>query len=72
MKARIIAIIAGSALLAGSLGGCVSKKKYSELETLHRQMSQDYTTLQTAHQQAQTKAQTLKPYSTRPAGTTPT
>ncbi len=60
MKARIIAIIAGSALLAGSLGGCVSKKKYSELETLHRQMSQDYTTLQTAHQQAQTKAQTLQ------------
>lgn len=60
MKPRIIAIIAGSALLAGSLGGCVSKKKYSELETLHRQMSQDYTTLQTAHQQAQTKAQTLQ------------
>lgn len=58
MKPRIIAIIAGSALLAGSLGGCVSKKKYSELETLHRQMSQDYTTLQTAHRQAQTKAQT--------------
>ena len=58
MKPRIIAIIAGCALLAGSLGGCVSKKKYSELETLHRQMSQDYTTLQTAHQQAQTKAQT--------------
>ena len=45
---------------AGSLGGCVSKKKYSELETLHRQMSQDYTTLQTAHRQAQTKAQTLQ------------
>ncbi len=60
MKPRIIAIIAGSALLAGSLGGCVSKKKYSELEILHRQMSQDYTTLQTAHQQAQTKAQTLQ------------
>ena len=60
MKPRIIAIIAGSALLAASLGGCVSKKKYSELETLHRQMSQDYTTLQTAHQQAQTKAQTLQ------------
>ena len=60
MKPRIIAIIAGSALLAGSLGGCVSKKKYSELETLHRQMSQDYTTLQTAHQQAQTKAQTMQ------------
>ena len=60
MKPRIIAIIAGSALLAGSLGGCVSKKKYSELETLHRQMSQDYTTLQTAHRQAQTKAQTLQ------------
>ncbi len=60
MKPRIIAIIAGSALLAGSLGGCVSKKKYSELETLHRQMSQDYTTLQTAHQQAQTKVQTLQ------------
>ncbi len=60
MKPRIIAIIAGSALLASSLGGCVSKKKYSELETLHRQMSQDYTTLQTAHRQAQTKAQTLQ------------
>lgn len=60
MKPRIIAIIAGSALLAGSLGGCVSKKKYGELETLHRQMSQDYTTLQTAHQQAQTKVQTLQ------------
>lgn len=60
MKPRIIAIIAGSALLAGSLGGCVSKKKHSELETLHRQMSQDYTTLQTAHRQAQTKAQTLQ------------
>ncbi len=60
MKPRIIAIIAGSALLAGSLGGCVSKKKYSELETLHRQMSQNYTTLQTAHRQAQTKAQTLQ------------
>ena len=60
MKPRIIAIIAGSALLAGSLGSCVSKKKYSELETLHRQMSQDYTTLQTAHRQAQTKAQTLQ------------
>lgn len=60
MKPRIIAIIAGSALLAGSLGSCVSKKKYSELEILHRQMSQDYTTLQTAHQQAQTKAQTLQ------------
>ena len=60
MKPRIIAIIAGSALLAGSLGGCVSKKKYNELETLHRQMSQDYTTLQTAHRQAQTKAQTLQ------------
>jgi len=59
MKPRIIAIIAGSALLAGSLGSCVSKK-YSELEILHRQMSQDYTTLQTAHQQAQTKAQTLQ------------
>ncbi len=60
MKPRIIAIIAGSALLAGSLGSCVSKKKYSELEILHRQMSQDYTTLQTAHQQDQTKAQTLQ------------
>lgn len=60
MKPRIIAIIAGSALLAGSLGSCVSKKKYSELEILHRQMSQDYTTLQTAHRQAQTKAQTLQ------------
>ena len=60
MKPRIIAIIAGSALLAGRLGSCVSKKKYSELEILHRQMSQDYTTLQTAHQQAQTKAQTLQ------------
>mgnify|MGYP001050838578 FL=1 len=60
MKPRIIAIIAGSALLAGSLGSCVSKKKYSELEILHRQMSQDYTTLQTADQQAQTKAQTLQ------------
>ncbi len=60
MKLRIIAIIAGSALLAGCLGGCVSKKKYSELETLHRQMSQDYTTLQTAHRQVQSKAQTLQ------------
>ena len=60
MKPRIIAIIAGSALLAGSLGGCVSKKKYSELEKHHRQTSQVYTTLQTAHRQAHTKAQTLQ------------
>ena len=60
MKPRIIAIIAGACLLAGSLGGCVSKKKYAELEAEHRQLNQNYTTLLSDHRQAQSKAQTLE------------
>ena len=47
-------------LLAGSFTGCVSKKKYNELEALHRQMSQNYTTVQANYQQEQAKSQTIQ------------
>ncbi len=42
-----------------AMPGCVSKKKYAELEAQHQALQQDYTTLQTNYNQSQTKAQTI-------------
>ncbi len=47
-------------VLAGGLTGCVSKKKYNDLAALHREMSQNYTTMQANYQQEQAKSQTIQ------------
>lgn len=60
MKIRTISALMAGVLLAGSFAGCVSKKKYNELEALHRQMSQNYTTVQANYQQEQAKSQTIQ------------
>ena len=46
MKVTYIAAAMVAIMMGASFTGCVSKKKYSELQALHQQMSQDYTTIQ--------------------------
>lgn len=57
MKTLSFAVISLSLVLAS---GCVSKKKYAELEAQHRQLSQDYTTLTNNYNSSQSKAQTIE------------
>lgn len=47
-------------MVASSLTGCVSKKKYAELEAAHRELSQNYTTLQSSLNQEQMKGKTIE------------
>lgn len=60
MKIRFTAALVAGALLAGSLTGCVSKKKYDELAALHQEMSQNYTTLQSNFNDEKTKSATIQ------------
>lgn len=60
MKAKHIASALALVMMGASLTGCVSKKKYTELQALHQEMSQNYTTLQGNYQQEKTKAQTVQ------------
>lgn len=58
MRLRNLALLLGGAMIL-AMPGCVSKKKYAELEAQHQALQQDYTTLQTNYSQSQTKAQTI-------------
>ena len=58
MRLRNLALLLGGAMIL-AMPGCVSKKKYAELEAQHQALQQDYTTLQTNYNQSQTKAQTI-------------
>ena len=58
MRLRNLALLLGGAMIL-AMPGCVSKKKYAELEARHQALQQDYTTLQTNYNQSQTKAQTI-------------
>lgn len=58
MKLRNIAMIVGAAMIV-ALPGCVSKKKYAELQAEHQALQQNYTTLQSDYGKAQSKAQTI-------------
>lgn len=60
MKHNQIALALAAVLVASSLTGCVSKKKYAELEAAHRELSQNYTTLQNSLNQEQMKGQTIE------------
>lgn len=60
MKHNQIALALAAVLVASSLTGCVSKKKYAELEAAHRELSQNYTTLQSSLNQEQMKGQTIE------------
>lgn len=60
MKTKAIATLMAGVVLAGGLTGCVSKKKYNDLAALHREMSQNYTTMQANYQQEQAKSQTIQ------------
>ncbi len=42
-----------------AMPGCVSKKKYAELQAEHQALQQNYTTLQSDYGKAQSKAQTI-------------
>ncbi len=58
MKLRNIAMIVGAAMIV-AMPGCVSKKKYAELQAEHQALQQNYTTLQSDYGKAQFKAQTI-------------
>lgn len=58
MRLRNLALLLGGVMIL-AMPGCVSKKKYAELEAQHQALQQDYTTLQTNYNQSQTKAQTI-------------
>ncbi len=58
MRLRNLALLLGGAMIL-AMPGCVSTKKYAELEAQHQALQQDYTTLQTNYNQSQTKAQTI-------------
>ncbi len=58
MKLRNIAMIVGAAMIV-AMPGCVSKKKYAELQAEHQALQQNYTTLQSDYGKAQSKAQTI-------------
>lgn len=67
MTTKLIAIISAGALVCASLSGCVSKKKYAELQAMHDELSQNYTTLQNSYGSLQanynetnSKAQTVE------------
>ena len=60
MNTKLIAILSAAALMSGALTGCVSKKKYTDLQAMHRTLSQDYTTLQASLQDKNSKMQTLQ------------
>lgn len=60
MKHNQIAIALAAVMVASSLTGCVSKKKYAELEAAHRELSQNYTTLQSSLNQEQMKGKTIE------------
>ncbi len=58
MKLRTIALMLGTAMIL-AVPGCVSKKKYAELQAEHQALQQNYTTLQSDYGKAQTRAQTI-------------
>lgn len=60
MKTKLIVILSAGALMAGALSGCVSKKKYTDLQAMHRSLSQDYTTLKANFQDNSSKMQTVQ------------
>ncbi len=51
-------MIVGAAMIV-AMPGCVSKKKYAELQAEHQALQQNYTTLQSDYGKAQFKAQTI-------------
>lgn len=51
-------MIVGAAMIV-AMPGCVSKKKYAELQAEHQALQQNYTTLQSDYGKAQSKAQTV-------------
>lgn len=59
MRKLNIAIAAGAVLLT-SLAGCVSNKKYAELQAEHTALQQDYTTVQSQLADAKSKGQTIE------------
>lgn len=59
MKTKLIAALAVAVVAAGSTG-CVSKKKYAELQQMHEALSQDYTTLQGNFRENTSKMQTVQ------------
>jgi len=60
MKHTKTAISLAVVLAAVSLTGCVSQKKYAALEAAHRELSQNYTTLQNSLSQEQMKGKTVE------------
>lgn len=58
MKLRTIALMLGTAMIL-AVPGCVSKKKYAELQAEHQALQQNYTTLQSDYGKSQTRAQTI-------------
>lgn len=60
MNTKLIAILSAAALISGALTGCVSKKKYTDLQAQHRTLSQDYTTLKASYQDNNSKMQTIQ------------
>ena len=58
MKLRTIALMLGTAMIL-AVPGCVSKKKYAELQAEHQALQQNYTTLQSDYGKLQTRAQTI-------------
>lgn len=58
MKLRTIALMLGTAMIL-AMPGCVSKKKYAELQAEHQALQQNYTTLQSDYGKSQTRAQTI-------------
>ncbi len=58
MKLRTIALMLGTAMIM-AMPGCVSKKKYAELQAEHQALQQNYTTLQSDYGKSQTRAQTI-------------
>ncbi len=60
MNTKLIAILSAAALMSGALTGCVSKKKYTDLQAQHRTLSQDYTTLKASYQDNNSKMQTIQ------------
>ena len=57
MKLAHLSVIVLSLCLTA---GCVSKKKYTELEAMHRQLSQDYTTMQANYNRSDGEARTAQ------------
>ena len=47
-------------VVAAAMTGCVSNKKYAELQAAHQALQQDYTTMQVNLAQSQTKGQSLE------------